>query len=66
VLDLEALKKNIASPRTSCASTTPENEKRFTAPRKRRASHILIKADKDAPKAEREKAKAKAGSSSPR
>ena len=45
---------------TTCASTTTENAERFTTPEERRASHILVKADKDAPKAERDKAKAKA------
>ena len=60
VLDLDALKKNIAVPEDELRKYYAENQKRFTAPEERRASHILIKADKDAPKAEREKAKAKA------
>ena len=60
VLDLEALKKGIAVPEDELRKYYAENEKRFTAPEERRASHILIKADKDAPKAEREKAKARA------
>ena len=60
VLDLEALKKGIAVPEDELRKYYAENEKRFTAPEERRASHILIKADKDAPKAEREKARAKA------
>ena len=37
-----------------------ENAARYTAAEERRASHILIKAAKDAPAAERAKAKAKA------
>jgi peptidyl-prolyl cis-trans isomerase D len=60
VLDLDALKKNIPVAEDDLRKYYTENEKRFTAPEERRASHILIKADKDAPKAEREKAKAKA------
>jgi peptidyl-prolyl cis-trans isomerase D len=60
VLDLDALKKGITVPEEELRKYYAENEKRFTAPEERRASHILIKADKDAPKAEREKAKAKA------
>ena len=60
VLDLEALKKTVTVSEDELRKYYTENEKRFTAPEERRASHILIKADKDAPKAEREKAKAKA------
>ena len=37
-----------------------QNASRYTAAEERRASHILIKADKEMPAAEREKAKAKA------
>ncbi len=60
VLDLEALKKSVAVSEDDLRKYYTENEKRFTAPEERRASHILIKADKDAPKADREKARAKA------
>jgi peptidyl-prolyl cis-trans isomerase D len=60
VLDLEALKKGIAVPDSELRKYYAENEKRFTAAEERRASHILIKADKDAPKAERDKARARA------
>ena len=60
VLDLDALKKTVTVSEDELRKYYTENEKRFTAPEERRASHILIKADKDAPKAEREKAKAKA------
>jgi len=60
VLDLESLKKGVAVAEDELRKYYAENEKRFTAPEERRASHILIKADKDAPKAEREKARAKA------
>ena len=60
VLDLEAVKKGIAVSEEDLRKYYSENEKRYTAPEERRASHILVKADKDAPKAEREKARAKA------
>ena len=60
VLDLEAVKKGIAVSEDDLRKYYAENEKRYTTPEERRASHILVKADKDAPKAEREKARAKA------
>ena len=60
VLDLESLKKGIAVSEDDLRKYYAENEKRYTSPEERRASHILIKADKDAPKAERDKARAKA------
>jgi peptidyl-prolyl cis-trans isomerase D len=60
VLDLDAVKKQIAVSEEDLRKYYTENEKRFTSPEERRASHILVKADKDAPKAERDKARAKA------
>jgi peptidyl-prolyl cis-trans isomerase D len=60
VLDLDALKKGIAIPEADLRKYYEQNEKRYTSAEERRASHILVKADKDAPKAEREKARAKA------
>ncbi len=60
VLDLEALKKGITVPEEELRKYYDSNAKRFTALEERRASHILIKAEKTAPAAEREKAKAKA------
>ncbi len=60
VLDLDALKKDVKISEDELKKYYTENAKRFTSPEERRASHILIKADKDAPKAERDKAKAKA------
>ncbi len=60
VLDPDALKKGITVSEDDLRKYYAENEKRYTTPEERRASHILIKADKDAPKAERDKAKAKA------
>ena len=60
VLDLDALKKGVTISDDDLRKYYAENEKRFTSAEERRASHILVKADKDAPKAEREKARAKA------
>ena len=60
VLDLDALKKSVVIVEDDLRKYYSENEKRYTAPEERRASHILVKADKDAPRAEREKARAKA------
>jgi len=60
VLDVDALKKSIAVSDEDLRKYYTENEKRYSTPEERRASHILIKADKSAPAAERAKAKAKA------
>lgn len=60
VLDIEALKKSISVPEDDLRKYYDSNAKRFTTLEERRASHILIKAEKTAPAAEREKAKAKA------
>lgn len=60
VLDLDALKKGLTVSDDDLRKYYAENEKRYTAPEERRASHILIKADKGAPADERAKAKAKA------
>ena len=60
MLDLESVKKNIAVSEDDLRKYYAENEKRYTSPEERRASHILVKADKDTPKAERDKARAKA------
>ena len=60
VLDLDTLKKGISVPEEDLRKYYTENEKRYTTPEERRASHILIKAEKSAPEADRAKAKAKA------
>jgi peptidyl-prolyl cis-trans isomerase D len=60
VLDIESLKRDIKVPEDDLKSYYEQNAARFTAPEERRASHILIKADKTAPAEERAKAKAKA------
>ncbi|WP_298829386.1 SurA N-terminal domain-containing protein [uncultured Piscinibacter sp.] len=60
VLDLDAIKKDITVPEDELRKYYAENEKRFAVPEERRASHILVKAEKSAPAADREKARAKA------
>lgn len=60
VLDLDTLKKGISVSEEDLRKYYTENEKRYTTPEERRASHILIKAEKSAPQADRAKAKAKA------
>ncbi|MCW7541606.1 peptidylprolyl isomerase [Aquabacterium sp. A7-Y] len=60
VLDLEAMKKDVTVSEEDLRKHYKENEKRYTTPEERRASHILVKADKSAPAAQRAAAKAKA------
>ncbi len=60
LLDLDQLKKNIKVSDDELRSYYTQNEKRYTAPEERRASHILITAAKTAPEAERKQARAKA------
>ncbi|MEO8059229.1 MAG: SurA N-terminal domain-containing protein [Burkholderiales bacterium] len=60
VLDLDTIKKGINVPEEELRKYYAENEKRYTTPEERRASHILIKAEKGASEADRAKAKAKA------
>ncbi len=60
VLDLEVLKKDVKVSEEDLRKYYTENEKRYTAPEERRASHILIKAEKGMSQADRDKAKAKA------
>jgi peptidyl-prolyl cis-trans isomerase D len=60
VLDLEALKAGITVPEDELRKYYEQNVSRYTEAEERRARHILVKADKDAPAAERQKAKAKA------
>ena len=60
VLDLEGLKKGLAVSDEDLRKYYAENEKRYTSTEERRASHILIQADKSAPKADRDKARARA------
>jgi peptidyl-prolyl cis-trans isomerase D len=60
VLDLEALKKDVKFSDEDLQAYYQQNAARFTVAEERRASHILIKAERSAPAAERNKAKARA------
>jgi peptidyl-prolyl cis-trans isomerase D len=60
VLDAAALAKNIQLPEQDIKTYYEQNLQRLSGQEQRRASHILINAAKDAPAAEREKARAKA------
>lgn len=60
LLDVDAIKPGITVSEDELRKYYAENESRYTTPEERRASHILVKADRSAPAAEREKAKAKA------
>ncbi len=62
VLDLAALSKAVSITDQDLRQfyDAKENQPRFTAPEERRASHVLIKADKDASAADKAKAKARA------
>jgi peptidyl-prolyl cis-trans isomerase D len=60
VLDLDSLKKGLTVPEEDLKRFYAENASRYTAAEERRASHILVKAEKGISGAERDKAKAKA------
>ena len=60
LLDLDALKKDVTVSDDELRKYYTENEKRYGTPEERRASHILVKADKGAPAADRTKAREKA------
>lgn len=60
VLDLDSLKKGVTVSDKDLHDYYTANEKRYTVPEERRASHILVKADASASAADRAKAKAKA------
>lgn len=62
VLDMDAIKKSITLNEADLKTYYEQNSERFTGKEERRASHILINASKDAPAADREKAKARAQS----
>ena len=62
VLDVDALKKGITVTDEELRKYYAENESRYGTPEERRASHILVKAEKGATADERAKAKAKAES----
>lgn len=60
VLSLDAVKKGVKVSDEDLRAYYTQNEARFTAPEERRASHILIKAERGAPAAEIAAAKARA------
>ncbi len=60
VLDLETVKKGLVVNEQDLKTYFEQNASRIVGKEERRASHILIAAGKDAPAAERAKAKAKA------
>lgn len=60
VLDLDSVKKSIVLNEADLKSYYDQNVARLSGNEERRASHILISAAKDAPAAERQKARARA------
>jgi peptidyl-prolyl cis-trans isomerase D len=60
LLDAKALEQGVAVPEGELRKYYDENAARYTAAEERRASHVLINAAKDAPAADRAKAKTKA------
>ena len=60
VLDVAGLAKDVTVPEADLQRYYDENASRYTVAEERRARHILIKAEKDAPAADRAKAKARA------
>lgn len=60
VLDLASIGRDLKLSEEELHKYYEENIARYTSAQERRASHILIKADKDLPAAERAKAKARA------
>jgi peptidyl-prolyl cis-trans isomerase D len=62
VLDLESLKKNISFSQDELRKHYTENIASYIAPEERRASHILIKAEKNIPQKERDAAQQRAES----
>jgi peptidyl-prolyl cis-trans isomerase D len=62
VLDLEAIMARVGASDEALREFYKQNLARYTVAEERRVSHVLVKAAKDAPAAERDKAKAKAES----
>jgi peptidyl-prolyl cis-trans isomerase D len=60
VLDASALEKTVQLPEQDLKTYYEQNVQRLAGQEQRRASHILINAPKDAPAADREKARARA------
>jgi peptidyl-prolyl cis-trans isomerase D len=62
VLDLDTLKQRVSVSEDELRRSYKENASRFTAPEERRASHILIKAEKSATPEQKKAARVKAES----
>ncbi len=60
VLDVDGLKASVSVAEKDLKDYYEQNRNRYTVAEERRASHILIKADKAAPEAEKAKARARA------
>lgn len=60
VLDANALKASVTVPEQELRDYYEQNASRYGTPEERHAAHILVKAEKSAPAADREKAKARA------
>lgn len=60
VLDLDTLKQRVSVSEDDLRRSYKENQARFTSPEERRASHILIKAEKSATADQKKAARAKA------
>ncbi len=60
VLDIDALRKDVRLNESDLRSYYEQNIERLSGPEERRASHILIAAAKDAPAADRQKAREQA------
>lgn len=62
VMDLASIQRDLSVPEDELKKFYTENASRYTAAEERRARHILVKAEKDAPPDVKAKAKAKAES----
>jgi peptidyl-prolyl cis-trans isomerase D len=60
MLDIDALAKGVTLTDAEVRKAYDDGIAKYSEPEERRASHILIKSDKDTPSADREKAKARA------
>ena len=60
VLDIDSITQRVSAPEEDLRKFYEQNIARYTVAEERRASHILVKAPKDAAAADRQKAKAKA------
>ena len=60
MLDLDTLAKEVTVPEADLLAYYEQNAERYTQPQERQARHILVRAEREAPVAERDKARAKA------